>query len=268
MTLSSSRPRNARGGPRPGRRRAAGRARPAPPSSGPPSADPAVAGGGLRSGGRAGPPPARRAGRRPGGRGAGAEGEPALRAERGLQRAEQAAQPVGGGLVLGRLRQQQHRAGAAAADQRPASSAPVSASTRAARIAPSGRPTLSAETTTQDSGNLGPAQPMASEASRARRSSSGGASRSSRVKTSREQAAEPAALVAAGARPGQPGDVLGDGRPPVAENLARLAGAERARRDQSRRLRSLLADEVFTLLERDAPPDELRRALDASLAMA
>ena len=54
----------------------------------------------------------------------------------------------------------------------------------------------------------------------------------------------------------------------LAENVARLAGAERARRDQSRRLRSLLADEVFTLLERDAPPDELRRALDASLAMA
>ena len=90
-----------------------------------------------------------------GGRGAGAEGEPALRAERGLQRAEQAAQPVGGGLVLGRLRQQQHRAGAAAADQRPVV-APVSASTRAARIAPSGRPTLSAETTTQDSGNSAP----------------------------------------------------------------------------------------------------------------
>jgi len=57
-------------------------------------------------------------------------------------------------------------------------------------------------------------------------------------------------------------------RQQLADNLARLAGAERVRRDESRRLRSRLADEVFALLQRDAPPEELRRALDASLAMA
>jgi hypothetical protein len=57
-------------------------------------------------------------------------------------------------------------------------------------------------------------------------------------------------------------------RQQLAENLARLAGAERERRDESRRLRSRLADEVITLLQRDAPPEELRRALEASLAMA
>ncbi|MEZ0094750.1 PucR family transcriptional regulator [Streptacidiphilus sp. EB129] len=56
-------------------------------------------------------------------------------------------------------------------------------------------------------------------------------------------------------------------RQQLAENLARLAGAERERRDESRRLRSRLADEVITLLQRDAPPEELGRALDASLAM-
>ena len=56
-------------------------------------------------------------------------------------------------------------------------------------------------------------------------------------------------------------------RQQLAENLARLASAERERRDESRRLRSRLADEVFTLLQRDAPPEELGRALDASLAM-
>jgi sugar diacid utilization regulator len=57
-------------------------------------------------------------------------------------------------------------------------------------------------------------------------------------------------------------------RQQLAENLARLAAAERERRDESRRLRSRLADEVITLLQRDAPPEELSRALDASLAMA
>ena len=57
-------------------------------------------------------------------------------------------------------------------------------------------------------------------------------------------------------------------RQQLAENLARLAAAERERRDESRRLRSRLADEVFTLLQRDAPPEELSRALEASLAMA
>lgn len=57
-------------------------------------------------------------------------------------------------------------------------------------------------------------------------------------------------------------------RQQLAENLARLAGAERGRRDESRRLRSRLADEVFALLQHDAPPEELRRALEASLAMA
>jgi hypothetical protein len=54
----------------------------------------------------------------------------------------------------------------------------------------------------------------------------------------------------------------------LAENLAGLASAERERRDEGRRLRSRLADEVITLLQRDAPPEELRRALAASLAMA
>lgn len=57
-------------------------------------------------------------------------------------------------------------------------------------------------------------------------------------------------------------------RQQLAENLARLAGAERERRDESRRLRIRLADEVITLLQRDAPPEELSRALEASLAMA
>ncbi|MEY9966516.1 sugar diacid utilization regulator [Streptacidiphilus sp. MAP12-16] len=57
-------------------------------------------------------------------------------------------------------------------------------------------------------------------------------------------------------------------RQQLAENLARLAGAERERRDESRKLRSRLADEVITLLQRDAPPEELSRALEASLAMA
>jgi hypothetical protein len=56
-------------------------------------------------------------------------------------------------------------------------------------------------------------------------------------------------------------------RQQLAENLARLASAERERRDEGRRLRSRLADEVITLLRRDAPPEELRRALEASLAM-
>ena len=57
-------------------------------------------------------------------------------------------------------------------------------------------------------------------------------------------------------------------RQQLAENLARLAGAERGRRDESRRLRTRLADEVIGLLQRDAPPVELSHALDAHLAMA
>ncbi|MFC1414446.1 PucR family transcriptional regulator [Streptacidiphilus sp. N1-12] len=57
-------------------------------------------------------------------------------------------------------------------------------------------------------------------------------------------------------------------RQQLAENLARLASAERERRDESRRLRSRLADEVIALLQRDAPPEELRRALEASMAMS
>jgi hypothetical protein len=57
-------------------------------------------------------------------------------------------------------------------------------------------------------------------------------------------------------------------RQQLAENLARLAGAERGRRDESRRLRSRLADEVIALLQRDAPPVELSHALNAHLAMA
>ncbi|MFC5907870.1 PucR family transcriptional regulator [Streptacidiphilus monticola] len=56
-------------------------------------------------------------------------------------------------------------------------------------------------------------------------------------------------------------------RQQLAENLARLVAAERARRDEGRKLRAHLADEVFTLLGHDAPPDELQRALDAAHAM-
>lgn len=56
-------------------------------------------------------------------------------------------------------------------------------------------------------------------------------------------------------------------RQQLAENLARLVAAERLRRDESRRLRAHLADEVFALLRADANADELRRALDAAQAM-
>ncbi|AUG81018.1 PucR family transcriptional regulator [Kitasatospora sp. MMS16-BH015] len=57
-------------------------------------------------------------------------------------------------------------------------------------------------------------------------------------------------------------------RQQLAENLARLVAAERTRRDEGRRLRRRIADEVLALLQRDADPAELTRALDASTAMA
>ncbi|MDH6119907.1 PucR family transcriptional regulator [Kitasatospora sp. GAS204B] len=57
-------------------------------------------------------------------------------------------------------------------------------------------------------------------------------------------------------------------RQQLAENLARLVAAERNRRDESRRLRRRLADEVLTLLQRDADPAEISRTLFASSAMA
>lgn len=53
----------------------------------------------------------------------------------------------------------------------------------------------------------------------------------------------------------------------LAENLARLAGTERARRDEGGRLRARLADELVRLLERDAPEAEVRRALRAAEAV-
>ncbi|MBF9070224.1 PucR family transcriptional regulator [Streptacidiphilus fuscans] len=56
-------------------------------------------------------------------------------------------------------------------------------------------------------------------------------------------------------------------RQQLAENLARLVSAERVRRDESRTLRSRLADEMIALLQRDAAPDELLRALEAAHAM-
>ena len=57
-------------------------------------------------------------------------------------------------------------------------------------------------------------------------------------------------------------------RQQLAENLARLVAAERTRRDEGRRLRRRLADEVLTLLQRDADPAEISRTLYASSAMA
>ena len=57
-------------------------------------------------------------------------------------------------------------------------------------------------------------------------------------------------------------------RQQLAENLARLVAAERVRRDEGRRLRRRLADEVLTLLQRDADPAEISRTLHASSAMA
>ncbi|MFI6443875.1 PucR family transcriptional regulator [Kitasatospora sp. NPDC050543] len=57
-------------------------------------------------------------------------------------------------------------------------------------------------------------------------------------------------------------------RQQLAENLARLVAAERTRRDEGRRLRRRIADEVLTLLQRDADPAEISRALYASSAMA
>ncbi|MFD7733079.1 PucR family transcriptional regulator [Kitasatospora phosalacinea] len=57
-------------------------------------------------------------------------------------------------------------------------------------------------------------------------------------------------------------------RQQLAENLARLVAAERTRRDEGRRLRRRIADEVLTLLQRDADPAEIGRALQASTTMA
>ncbi|MGA5821855.1 PucR family transcriptional regulator [Kitasatospora sp. NPDC094028] len=57
-------------------------------------------------------------------------------------------------------------------------------------------------------------------------------------------------------------------RQQLAENLARLVAAERHRRDEGRRLRRRLADELLALLRRDADPAEIGRALYASSAMA
>ncbi|MER7703165.1 PucR family transcriptional regulator [Kitasatospora sp. NPDC097605] len=56
-------------------------------------------------------------------------------------------------------------------------------------------------------------------------------------------------------------------RQQLAENLARLVAAERHRRDEGRRLRRRLADEVLALLRRDADPAEIGRTLYASSAM-
>ncbi|PBC76638.1 PucR-like helix-turn-helix protein [Streptomyces sp. TLI_235] len=57
-------------------------------------------------------------------------------------------------------------------------------------------------------------------------------------------------------------------RQQLAENLARLVAAERTRRDEGRRLRRRIADEVLALLQRDADPLEISRALQASTTMA
>ncbi|MEU3498538.1 PucR family transcriptional regulator ligand-binding domain-containing protein [Kitasatospora cineracea] len=57
-------------------------------------------------------------------------------------------------------------------------------------------------------------------------------------------------------------------RQQLAENLARLVAAERTRRDEGRRLRRRIADEVLALLQRDADPAEIGRALQASTTMA
>ncbi|MFF2655892.1 PucR family transcriptional regulator [Kitasatospora sp. NPDC058032] len=56
-------------------------------------------------------------------------------------------------------------------------------------------------------------------------------------------------------------------RQQLAENLARLVAAERHRRDEGRRLRRRLADELLALLRRDAEPAEIGRTLYASSAM-
>ncbi|MFJ5921745.1 PucR family transcriptional regulator [Kitasatospora sp. NPDC092948] len=47
----------------------------------------------------------------------------------------------------------------------------------------------------------------------------------------------------------------------LADNLARLVAAERTRRDDSRRLRRRIADELLALLRRDAAPAEIARVL-------
>ncbi|GAA4872187.1 PucR family transcriptional regulator [Kitasatospora terrestris] len=57
-------------------------------------------------------------------------------------------------------------------------------------------------------------------------------------------------------------------RQQLAENLARLVAAERTRRDEGRRLRRRIADETLALLQRDADPAEISRALHASTSMA
>ncbi|MGW2250387.1 PucR family transcriptional regulator [Kitasatospora sp. NPDC001660] len=57
-------------------------------------------------------------------------------------------------------------------------------------------------------------------------------------------------------------------RQQLAENLARLVAAERQRRDEGRRLRRRLADELLDRLRRDADPAEISRTLYASSAMA
>ncbi|MFF8771101.1 PucR family transcriptional regulator [Kitasatospora sp. NPDC015120] len=57
-------------------------------------------------------------------------------------------------------------------------------------------------------------------------------------------------------------------RQQLAENLARLVAAERHRRDEGRRLRRGLADDLLALLRRDADPAEIGRTLEASAATA
>ncbi|MDH6139655.1 hypothetical protein P3T35_001655 [Kitasatospora sp. GP30] len=57
-------------------------------------------------------------------------------------------------------------------------------------------------------------------------------------------------------------------RQQLAENLAGLVAAERTRRDEDRRLRRRLADEILALLQRDADPAEISRTLHASAVMA
>ncbi|MFJ1751400.1 PucR family transcriptional regulator [Kitasatospora sp. NPDC088134] len=57
-------------------------------------------------------------------------------------------------------------------------------------------------------------------------------------------------------------------RQQLADNLARLVAAERARRDEGRRLRRRIADEVLALLQRDADPAEIGRALHTATTMA
>ncbi|RKE22547.1 PucR family transcriptional regulator ligand-binding domain-containing protein [Streptomyces sp. TLI_171] len=57
-------------------------------------------------------------------------------------------------------------------------------------------------------------------------------------------------------------------RQQLADNLARLVAAERTRRDEGGRLRRRIADEVLALLQQDADPAEIGRALQASTTMA